>query len=74
MSRCFRILRLRASRTAQDDRFGRLEELSKAIADLGDGIAQSKETVKQDGTCEVEGVAGGVEVAIQNGGLLASQG
>jgi hypothetical protein len=51
-----------------------LEEMSKAIADLGDSVAQSKEAVEQDGACEVEGVAGGVEVAIQDRGLLASEG
>jgi hypothetical protein len=51
-----------------------LEELSKAIADLGDGVAQGEEAVEQDGACEVEGIARGIEVAIQDRGLLASEG
>ena len=53
---------------------GGLEELSKAIADLGDGVAQGEEAVEQDGACEVEDVAGGVEMPIQDRGLLASEG
>ena len=52
---------------------GGLEELSKAIAELGDGVAQGEEAVKQDGACEVEGVAGGVEVAFQGRGLFSSE-
>ena len=53
---------------------GRLEELSKAIADLGDGVAEGEEAIKQDGPREMEGVARGVEVAIEVGGRLASEG
>jgi hypothetical protein len=50
-----------------------LQKLSKAIAELGDSVAQGKEAIQQDGPSEVEGVSGGVKVPLQGRGLLASE-
>jgi len=51
-----------------------LQELSKAVAELRDGVAKGEEAIEQHGTCEVEGVTGDIEASIENRRLLASQG
>ena len=53
---------------------GWVGELAKAIADLGDGVAQGEEAIEQDGACEVEGIARGVEVPLQDRRAASSEG
>ena len=53
---------------------GGLQELSKAVAELRDGVAKGEEAIEQHGTCEVEGVTGDIEASIENRRLLTSQG
>jgi hypothetical protein len=73
-SRSFGVLRLRVSRSAQDDRFGGFKEQAKAVAELGDGVAEDEQAGEQSGAGEVESVAGGIEVAFEGCGLFAAEG
>ena len=41
------------------------EELLQAVAELGDGVAEGEQAGGDGGAGEVEGIAGGVEVAFE---------
>ena len=53
---------------------GGFEERAKAVAELGDGVAESEQAGEQGGAGEVESVAGGVEAAFEGCGLFAAEG
>ncbi len=50
------------------------EDGVKAFSKLGDGVGEAGCLSGGNGAGEVEGIAGGVEVAFEGGGLLASKG
>jgi hypothetical protein len=52
---------------------GGLKELPETVSELGNGVVEGEQAVEQDGAGEVKGVAGGVEVAFQGRGLLATE-
>lgn len=52
---------------------GGWKELPEAVTKLRDGVAEGEQAVEQDGAGEVKGIAGGVEVAFQGRGLLATE-
>ena len=54
--------------------WGWFEERTQAVAELWDGVAEGEEAGGEDGAGEVKGVAGGVDVAFEDCGLLAAEG
>jgi hypothetical protein len=49
------------------------KQIRKPIAELRDGVGEGKQAGGDNASGEMEGVAGGVEVAFEDGGLLAAQ-